>query len=294
MNQNPCVIGVDVGGSSINLSVVLNGQIQEKLSILTPANRPESEVIAAIIQGIESIMEGYTIEGIGMGVPGLVDEEKGIVYQVTNIPSWQEVHLVDQITNYFGIETYITNDANCYVLGEKYYGKGQQLENIVGITLGTGLGVGMVIHNKLHSGVLSCAGELAVVPYLNRNYEHFCSGQFFEKEFGVKGSELFEMARAGDVKAIEIYQQYGGHLGNLIKLVLHLLSPQGIYFGGSIQHAFPFFKESMFNVLSSFPYRRVLDSVEIAASGKENMALLGAAALFMMRKYDGLAELNKA
>ncbi|MBU2912900.1 MULTISPECIES: ROK family protein [Reichenbachiella] len=286
MNNSQYIVGVDVGGSTINLGVIRNGEIVKKISVPTPAQESKDVVVDAIIAGIEQVSMGFDILGIGIGVPGLVDEKRGIVYQVTNIPSWDEVHLVDSISEHFGLEVCLTNDANCYVLGEKFHGKGKPYDSVVGITLGTGLGVGLVINGSLHAGLMSCAGELAVLPYLAHNYEHYCSGQFFQKEHGEEGKVLFAQAAAGDERALRIMAELGTHIGQLVKLTLHILSPEAIFFGGSIKDCFPYFEASMREVLKTFPYQRVLDLLVIDYSGEADMALLGASAIFEMRNQE--------
>lgn len=280
------IVGVDIGGTKINMGIVNNGSVVKKVKLDTPTYESKDFIVNFIIDGIIKLIEGVEIVGIGIGVPGLLDETNGIVYDVINIPSWQEVHLADAIKTRIKHDVWITNDANSFVLGEKHYGKGQHHKNFVGITLGTGLGVGFIINDQLHSGIMSSAGELGVIPYLDHDYEHYCSGQFFKNEFGMSGVEVYEQAINGNPVAQQLYYQYGRHLGNLVKHILHVLAPEAICFGGSIKDAFHLFETSMWETLETFPYQRVIEKLVIEKSDMNDIAILGAAGLYKMRSSE--------
>ncbi len=278
------IVGVDVGGTKINFGIVNNGVVIRKLKVDTPARENKEVIIQSIISGIEKLTGETEFIGIGIGVPGLLDEEKGIVYNVTNIPSWDEVHLKDSISSYFNKETYLTNDANCYVLGEKLFGKGTAHDNIVGVTLGTGLGAGIIIKNQLHSGLFSCAGELASIPYKAHNFEYYCSGQFFKKEKKISGKELFTQATLGDEKALDIFNEFGRNVGNLVKMILCFLSPEAIFFGGSIVEAKAYFHQGLMEEVNTFPYDMVKNKLMLDYSNMSDAAILGAVALYKFRQ----------
>lgn len=291
-NQN--IVGVDIGGTKVCIGIINDGKILEKIQLATPAKEDKYVVINTIVGGISSLIKGKKVDGIGVGVPGLLNDKKGIVYDLNNIPSWQEVHLADAIRNQLKLEVYLTNDANSFALGERYYGKGKEYDNFVGITLGTGLGVGFIINGQIFSGLLSSAGELAVIPYLHHNFEYYCSSQFFLNEFGVSGAEVFERALDGDQMALGLFRQHGQHLGHLIKHLLHVMAPEAIFIGGSVREAFPFFEQSMWETLQAFPYKRVLNDLVIEKSEIDDVALLGAAALFEMRRNEHEENLLKS
>jgi glucokinase len=215
----------------------------------------------------------------------LVDEENGIVYNVQNIPSWKEVHLKRHLESHFSIPVNISNDANCFVQGEKYFGRGEKYKNFVGITLGTGLGTGIIINNKLHTGILSAAGEFGCIPYLKHTYEYYCSGKFFKEFHNISGKEAYERALLGDANAIRIFDEYGEHLGNLLKTVLFALGPEAIILGGTVTRSFRFFQKSMMESINNFPFELITNQLEILVSDNEKIAVLGAAALTFQKKY---------
>ena len=276
-------IGIDIGATKTRIGVVAHSQVIKELVIPTSAGAPKEQIIQEIISGVEKLKENE-FEGIGIGVPGLVDEEEGIIYDLWNIPSWKEVHLKRRLENHFGKPVSITNDANTFVLGEKAFGKGQEFRNFVGITLGTGFGTGIIIDHKLYSGTLSSAGELADISYLEGTIEDYCSGKFFQNKCNLPGSKIFELAGQGDQKAIQCFNEYGEHLGNAINLIVKILSPQAVFLGGSVSKSFSFFRNSLEQKTGTFPFKKVMDQLVIAPSEMENISILGAAALVGSRE----------
>lgn len=271
-------IGVDIGGTKIKIGKIADGRIVDKVCLPTNPFRSENMIIEDIINGINELID-YDVTGIGIGVPGLVDEAEGIIYNLNNIPSWQEVHLKKKIESYFSLPVYLSNDANCFVLGEKLFGKSQGFKNMVGITLGTGLGAGVIINNNIYSGTLSLAGEIGGIPYMDHNYEYYCSGKFFQQQHNLSARELYDNALTGVTLALEIFVEYGKHLGALIKTVLMAYAPEAVILGGSITKAYTFFKNTMMETINEFPHKKVLDNLIINDFTDEDISLLGAAAL---------------
>ena len=276
------VIGIDIGASKIHIGLVQEGNIIQEVKFATSSGAPKDQIIAELIKGIEAVMDSEVI-GIGIGVPGLVDEAEGIIYDLQNIPSWQEVHLKAALEGVFKVPVFLSNDGNSFVLGEKIYGQGKAYRNLLGITLGTGFGTGIVIHDQLYSGTLSSAGEFGGVPYLNQTIEDYCSGKFFINQYGVPGDQLQQRADAGDAEALAIFQQYGSHLGKALHTLLYALSPEAIFFGGSVAGCYGLFREAMEASLQTFPFKRVLARLVIQPSSLQNAGILGASALVAMR-----------
>lgn len=272
------IIGIDVGATKIHVGVVQNGKIIEEKKFPTSAQAPEQQVMQELMEGIAPFI-GPDVLGIGIGVPGLIDPELGIVYDLVNIPSWKRVPLKTSLEERFKIPVAVTNDANTFALGEKIYGKAQKYKNMVGITLGTGLGAGIIINNDLYAGAYSCAGELGGISYLDETIEDYCSGKFFKNKFGMEGKELLSLAEKGDAKALDIFDQYGRHLGNAIKQVMFTLSPEAVFLGGSICFCYPYFKAAMHAQVETFPYKLVTKQLVIETSSLPNAAIYGAAAL---------------
>lgn len=114
---------------------------------------------------------------------------------------------------------FIDNYANCFAIGQRLYGKGKQYENFVGITIGTSIGGGIINKGSLFRDSNCGAGEFGMLPYLDGILEDYCSGQFFIKKIGIKSEEILNIAKNKDEDAIEIYKQFGKHLGVVIKSI---------------------------------------------------------------------------
>ena len=168
--------------------------------------------------------------------------------------------------------------SNCFTLGESLYGEGKSYTNMVGVTIGTGIGAGVVIGRRLYGGQYMGAGEIGSFPYLDSDFEHYCSSFLF-KRYGTTGAVVAEKAQQGEQAALEIWKEFGRHLGNLIKAILFAYAPQAIVLGGGIVSAFPFFKNAMEQTMQSFPYKIISDNVSVVASHQKDSSLLGAAAL---------------
>lgn len=273
------IIGIDIGGTNIGLGRVVDNKIVKQQSFAISAKSSKEKVLNEIVHAITSVFND-DVAGIGIGVPSLVDVEKGIVYGVQNIPSWDEVHLKDFLEEQFRKPVYINNDANCFAVGEKYFGKGRQYSNIVGLTLGTGLGAGIIIKDQLYSGVNCGAGEFGSIPYRDHTYEYYCSSQFFEREFGIKGTDCYNYAIKGEREALKILWEFGTHVGNVVHAILYSVDPELIILGGSVSKSYDFFKEAMWERVNQFEYNNTIKNLVVEVTTQPDIAILGAAALY--------------
>ena len=284
MESTKNLIGVDLGGTSIRAGRILDETINQYAKSSTPSNGSVGEVMEQIYTVIDGCINSRT-SAIGVGVPSTVDVDLGIVYDVVNIPSWKVVPLKELLEKRYKIPVYVNNDANCFVVGEKYFGKATQYKNIVGVSLGTGLGCGLIFNGKLYEGSNCGAGEFGNIPYLSHNVEYYCSGQFFTDEKKVSAVDIFDLAKNGDLKSIQIFEEYGFHLGTALKSILYAYDPEIIILGGSVSQSFDLFKEGMFRALHDIAYSNVLANLKIEVSVLENSAIYGAAALPIIKQY---------
>lgn len=271
-------IGIDLGGTNMRIGLVENGTIIAKEIIPCPA-KESAETVIETLAGLIGRTLTSDVDGIGIGAPTLVDASKGIVYNATNIPSWREVHLKEILEKRFGIKTEVNNDANCFALGEARFGVGRGCGSLLGITLGTGVGGGLVINGKLYCGRNTGAAEISDLPYLDHNFEYYCSSGFFVREYGITGKDAADAARKGNKNAIEIWNVFGSHVGQLIKAVMFAYDPEAIVFGGGISSAFSYFAPSMRTVMATFPYQQSLRNLRLEPSRLTDVAILGASAL---------------
>lgn len=274
------IIGADIGGTKIGAARIENGKIVTEHTSGTPFDKSRDEVTAAIIKTIEEVFSDDVL-GIGIGVPGLVDLETNEVLDVVNIPLWDRVPLKKQLEEHFGKPVFVNNDANCFALGEKYFGEGKPFKNFVGLAIGTGMGAGIVLNNHLYSGRYCGAGEFGMIPYLDKIVEAYASGQFFEDR-GKGGRILSDKATSGDPGARKLFYELGEHIGRAIGNILFALAPDAIILGGSVSRSYPLFEDGMKAVLENeFPFQRLYRSLTIKVSSLENSALLGASSLVL-------------
>jgi glucokinase len=272
------VIGVIFGGKYLHVARVENGTVAD-ISHREINNRESEEVILSEIISTIKEVHNDTIAGIGVGMPSLVNVKKGIVFKPTNIPSWDKVYLKDILEERFKTQVFINNDANCFALGEKYFGVAKDFDNIAGITIGTGMGVGIIINGKLYSGRNAGAGEFCSIPYRDHNYEYYCSTKYFEEKYGIRHDVLFKRAQKKDKIALAIYEMFGVDLGNAIKTVMYALDPDAIVIGGRLSEAYDYFQESMFKTVKTFIYKNTLKHIQILQSTELDISVYGAAAL---------------
>lgn len=277
--SNDVIIGVDIGGSTVSVGRVEQGEIVETYAASIQADQAEGIVLENVFKAIEQV-QSPEVKGIGCGVPGLVDAEQGIVHNLANIPSWKRVHLKEHLETRFKLPAYINNDANCFAAGVKHFGEGRSYQNLVGITLGTGFGTGLILNNRLYSGRNGGAGEYGSLDHGDKDIEAYCSGQFFTNEFGITAKECHERAMQGDAQALDMFKAYGTELGKAIKVIMYTLDPEIIILGGSVSTAYNFFISSLREEVNNFEFKRSLEGLKITQNTIPDIALLGAAALY--------------
>lgn len=276
--DNTYNIGIDLGGTNIRAGVVHENNLQKIISRRINAKGSTEEVLQELFSITDQLIN-KSVTSIGIGVPGLVNVEEGIVYDVVYIPSWKEVPLQKWMEDRYQIPAFVDNDANCFALGEFYFGKGKGYNSMMGLTLGTGLGSGLIINKKLYPGKNGGAGEFGMIDYLDQSVEYYASGQFFENVYKIKGEDVFKNAQEGNAAAIKMYEEMGFHLGNAIKMILYALDVELIILGGSVRHAWPWFNKTMWEQIKTFGFQNAVKHLKIEISELENAGILGAAAL---------------
>jgi glucokinase len=277
------IIGIDLGATNIRGAVVDDQVISEIISKRINTKGTEQQVLDDVFAIADKLVD-KSIKAIGIGVPSVVDVKEGIVYDVQHIPSWKEVHLKQLMEARYHIPVFVNNDANCFALGEYYFGQGKGVDSFVGLTIGTGLGSGIIINKQLYAGTNCGAGEFGMVDYLDHNYEFYCCGSFFQNVYGLNGEEVFKNAKNGDPQALKLYKEMGVHLGNAIKLVMYTYDPELIILGGSVQLAYEYFKQTMWERIKTFGFTKSIERLQIKRSALENSGILGAAALYFDAK----------
>jgi glucokinase len=154
-------IGVDFGGTSVKIALVdERGTIKGEKRIITEHVKNREEWLIAVCNSIHEIKGDETICGVGVGVPGFVDYERGFIYDLANVPGWTGVPLADLLEKKLNVPVRIDNDVNAMAAGECTFGAGRTYQHAVFVTLGTGVGGALLINNQLYRGAHSMAGEI--------------------------------------------------------------------------------------------------------------------------------------
>ena len=265
-------IGIDVGGTNVKIALVNEkGNIIYSNSIPTRAEMGYEYTINNMKEAIRELLkethtDAKSIEGMGFGFPGQIDCQKGIVRLAPNIPGWVDVPIAEIMEKEFGIPTRVDNDVRCAALGELNYGAGIGCENLICITVGTGIGSGLIVNGKLVRGASNAAGEIGHIKLdINEGplcgcgdrgcLEAYASGpsivamaeEYIKGGKSTKYRELAnpditpyivsEAAKQGDAVAKRIFTIIGGYIGVGLASVVNLLNPEKIIIGGGVAAA---------------------------------------------------------
>lgn len=273
------VIGVDLGGSNIRAGLLDEGKITKR------AQRPLQEkdsllsTLEQLMGTIREVMVDGT-RGIGIAVPSIVDVLTGTVYNVVNIPSWEKVELKKILEEEFHLPVQVNNDANCFALGEYAHGVAKGSRNMLAVTLGTGVGSGVIFNGALYNGSNGGAGEVGYLNYRDHDYEYYCASAFFEQTHNTTARAAAEAAGKGDQKAVKIWEEFGASMAALVKSIIYGYDPDAVVFGGSISKAWPLFERSMNdNLHKNFHFPGSMKKLKILKSENEDIILLGATSL---------------
>ncbi len=263
------VFGVDVGGTTVKLGLFdIQGNVIEKWEIPTRTENGGQNILPDIAAGIHAKMKEKRIvkedvAGVGVGVPGPVDGE-GIVHRAVNL-GWGEVDLKKELTSLLGdMRVEGGNDANVAALGEMWKGGGQGHKNLVAVTLGTGVGGGIIINGKIMTGAKGAGGEIGHIHVEDNETEACGCGNYgcleeyasatgvtrlakrmlkaSDKPSALRQSEIsakavFDAVKQGDELAIEVAKQFGEYLGKGLGIVAGVIDPEIFVIGGGVSKA---------------------------------------------------------
>ena len=277
--SDPAVIGVDLGGTNVRAGRVVDGRLAEVRSVPVRGQGTVEDVLGDLFSAVDAVIRD-DVAGIGAGVPSVIDLASGTVYDVQNIPSWKKVPLKAHLEERYRLPVYINNDANCFAAGEKHFGKIRPYDHAVGLIVGTGLGAGVIANGRLYSGANCGAGEFGMLPYLDRNFEAYASGQYFRRVHGSSGREIAGRAERGEAAALGIFAEFGRHLGEAVKAICYAVDPEIVVLGGSVGKSYRFFREGLESAFATYAYSIAKERLRIEVSETEGIAILGAAALY--------------
>ena len=273
-------LGIDIGGTNIVIGLFDDSCRMVKSSSAKSFGREET--LESTIRTLKDRISALITEGvrhIGIGVPSALDPETGGVYNAVNIPSWQNVPLKGILEEALGLPVFLNNDSNCFALGAYRHFRNEKPRSLAGVTLGTGVGLGLVIEGKLYNGHNTGAGEIGCIRYLDADLETYCSSPFFARH-DTSCKDAAMAALQGDRQALGLFREFGTHMGRLVATILYAYDPEMLVLGGGISRAYPLFKESMEACLrQEFIYPASLERLKIRQIDNDEIALTGAAFL---------------
>lgn len=309
-------IGVDLGGTNITIALVdLKGKIKNKVKISTQADKNAEFIVKTIIENIKVLVQDVQrsqLIGIGIGAAGQIDHLRGVIKFSPNL-HWRNVPIVKEIKKEFNLPVYIDNDANVACYGEFLFGAGQGSQNIICVTLGTGVGGGIIINRKIYRGAGGGAGEIGHItvesngrkcncgnhgcmeayvgaPHIReRCIEKIKSGRKSIVTRIVEGSlakitpkVLEEAAFYKDKLSQEIWQETGMYLGVGLASLINIFNPEKIIIGGGVANAGTLLSGPMLKTIKERALAVSLQDVKIVrAKLGEEAGVIGAAMLVL-------------
>mgnify|MGYP003627088781 CR=1 FL=1 len=305
-------VAVDLGGTNIKAAIVDKKKgIIERTSIPTHAELGRDHLLDRIGTIISELASKHKVIGVGMGLPGMVNIDQTIVRNPPNLPGWGEVHAAEEISKRTELLCKIENDANIAALGSLHFGAGKQFDNFIIITLGTGVGGGIILNKKLYKGSHGMAGELGhvildyhgplsnsvtrgtVEAYLGQRFlSRFATDlilqqtenplyEKFHKDFDkLEPVDLTTAANEGNDLAIEILRKSGERLGYAIINYTHMMDIRKYVLSGGVSRAGDWLFEPARDIIKKHMMLPFQEDLELVYEDLGNdSALLGAAGL---------------
>ena len=294
-------IGVDLGGTNLRAAAITkSGTVLEKISGTTNLHEGRDAVIQDIVDNIVLLRERNGADGFagaGIGVPGFILIEQGVIVGSNNLPELEGLPVRDEIEKRLGARVILENDANAAALGEKWMGAGKDVNDLVLLTLGTGLGGGIIVNGRVLHGHVGMAGEIGHITVVTNgnpcgcgNYgclEKHASATAIEGMAymmglgeGLTSKDVFHLAEQGNDRAQMAYTRMGSALGIGLAMLINIFNFPLYLLSGGVLPAWEFFAPAMFQEIKtrSFTFRNTKTRIEKAILGNE-AGLYGAAYL---------------
>lgn len=313
------ILGIDIGGTSVKVGLVYeNGSVLTKWEI--PTNLAENGIYIAeeIWNSIKvKLKEHKVIEssllGIGIGAPGFINQTTGMVYHAVNI-GWTNFELAGQFRELSGLPVFVANDANVAALGENWKGAGNQAQNLIAVTLGTGVGGGIIANGFVLGGENGTAGEIGHITVEPGG--HLCNcgrkgcletvtsatgivrqamnlikdnpnsdlANYYEKNNSITAKDIFELADKGDILCDQVIEHTADVLGLVIANTAIIINPSKVLIGGGVSKAGDQLISRIEKYFKTYALKRVSDVCEIKVAELGNDAgMIGAA--YLVKQY---------
>ncbi|MFD2046066.1 ROK family glucokinase [Ornithinibacillus salinisoli] len=309
------MIGVDIGGTTVKLGFInVDGEIIDKWEIPTNTKNQGVSIVQDIWDSIDQKRIHLNINqdnviGIGIGAPGFIDAKKGIVHEAVNI-GWKDFHLAEELNKKSGLPVFLENDANIAVLGENWKGAGNLARNVIAVTLGTGVGGGIIANGRILNGENGTAGEIGHIIVEPNGYLCNCgrrgcmetvtsatgivrqgmdaiekepksllNDRYNENGF-ITSKDIFQLAKQGDKICIKIVNRTTDIIGFTIANMATIINPSKVLVGGGVSKAGSQLISGINEAFVKYALPRISDVCEIKIAQLGNDAgIIGAAYL---------------
>ena len=287
-------IGLDLGGTNIRAAAITKeGEILHRVKIATEVPLGRERVITNILNVINTIrqeLKTFKLSAIGMGIPGIIFFDKGIVARSPNFPDWIDFNLRERLSKDLDVPFYIDNDANLAAFGEGCIGAGRNYNSFCMLTLGTGVGGGIILNKNIWRGEYGMAGELGHITIYPDGHPCPCGNKGCLEQYAsatgivrmamegnppsptfTKGGKegiitadmIFQLAKEGDRFALEIFQKMGRILGIGIADLVNILNIELFVLGGGVADSWDYFIDSAIDEIKKRTYRITGERVKV-------------------------------
>jgi glucokinase len=306
------VIGVDLGGTNLRSAILSpEGEILDRHKEATHAAEGWEKVVARLVENIKrqresAVRRGFDVAAVGVGAPGVIQADKGVVVKSPNFPDWDNLPLKDQLEKTLDIPVFLENDANAAALGEQWHGAGQGIRSMILLTLGTGVGGGIILDNKIWHGADGMAGEIGHMTLIPDGRPCTCGNtgclemyasargivQSYREALGkpfapahgqlgqITSEQVYEAAGAGNEIALRVMKDMGRMLGIGIASLINIFNPERIVVGGGVKDAWPLFIDTTREEILKRAFEVPAKRTEIVPSKLgDDAGMVGAAAV---------------
>ncbi len=279
------IIGIDIGGTKTAVvRGTTKGEILSRIEFPTLAGNPSQGYFEKLFATISEVLRGSDRKpgAISVSIGGPLDVLEGVILSPPNLPGWVEIPLKKILRDKFALPVYVEHDGNAGALAEYYFGAGRGAKSVVFLTLGTGLGAGLILDGRLYRGASYVAGEIGHIriaddgpdSYGKRgSMEGYCSGNGIEKlgtmlfperwPVPISARELADLARKGDAQAMTVFDTSGRYLGRAFAILADLINPDKIILGALGVRLGPLILEPAMDVFRKEALREAIDACEI-------------------------------
>lgn len=307
--ENGIVLAADLGGTNLRMAAVdRRGEILCRTKRETPRGEFADEILCAIVESANECREtcgGFQVKALCAAVPGTVDVKAGMVTKAPNLPALDNFRIAAALEKELGVRTILENDANAAAVGENWLGASKGFADSVYVTLGTGVGGGIIVDGKVLRGGGGMAGEIGHICVESFGAECRCGSRGCVEQYssasaivrlaaeleikfpdsslrnktGLKASEVFRAGNEGDALALEVFRQMGFYLGVALSSLINILNPEIIVIGGGASAGWKLFAPHLIETVRQRAYADLSKPTKIVRGELDDAGIIGAARL---------------